>query len=87
MKDLVTTTRSFFKNIFCPGELHNVNIVLEIKCQLLQVTAGLFDALSNNSDVDHPLCEECTDSILELMDHQLRLTENEQSDYREYLQR
>jgi len=51
------------------------------------VTAGLFDALSNNSDIDHPLCEECTDSILELLDHQLRLTENEQTDYREYLQR
>ncbi|XP_059475298.1 beclin-1-like protein [Neocloeon triangulifer] len=52
-----------------------------------KVTAGLFDALSNNSDIDHPLCEECTDSILELLDHQLRLTENEQADYKEYLQR
>lgn len=85
MKALVITIRSFFITKFLSDTLKNTFFCsFEI---LLQVTAGLFDALSNNSDVDHPLCEECTDSILELMDHQLRLTENEQSDYREYLQR
>ncbi|KAG8228117.1 hypothetical protein J437_LFUL000119 [Ladona fulva] len=51
----------------------------------VKVTAGLFDILSNTSDVDHPLCEECTDSLLDLMDQQLRLTEDEWNDYNEYL--
>ncbi|XP_071447356.1 beclin-1-like protein [Hetaerina americana] len=53
----------------------------------VKVTAGLFDILSNTSDVDHPLCEECTDSLLDLMDQQLRLTEDEWNDYNEYLKR
>lgn len=34
----------------------------------LAMTAVLFDAISNNSDVDHPLCEECTDTLLDTMD-------------------
>ena len=31
----------------------------------LKKTAELFDIISNNGDVDHPLCEECTDTLLE----------------------
>jgi hypothetical protein len=65
----------------------NVRFWYGIYVLFLQVTASLFDALSNNSEVDHPLCEECTDSILELMDHQLRLTEDEQKDYSIFLER
>ncbi|XP_034837569.1 beclin-1-like protein [Maniola hyperantus] len=53
----------------------------------LHVKATLFDLLSNNSDVDHPLCDECTDTLLELMDNQLRLTENEWKDYTDYLKK
>lgn len=53
----------------------------------LHVKATLFDCLSNNSDVDHPLCDECTDSLLELMDNQLRMTEAEWKDYSEYLKK
>lgn len=36
--------------------------------QKLAMSATLFDAISNNSDVDHPLCEECTDTLLDTMD-------------------
>lgn len=53
----------------------------------LYLKAALFDTLSNNSDVDHPLCDECTDSLLQLMDHQLRLAEGEWKDYSDYLKK
>lgn len=43
--------------------------------------------LSSNSEVDHPLCEECTDSLLDLLDQQLRLTAEELNDYSSFLKR
>lgn len=52
-----------------------------------QVRASLFDALACNSDIDHPLCDECTDTLLELMEQQLRLAQNEFNDYSEYLRK
>ena len=51
------------------------------------MTADLFDIVSSNSEIDHPLCEECTDTLLELMDQQLRLTEDELNDYSQFLKR
>lgn len=53
----------------------------------LKARADLFDYLSSNSEIDHPLCDECTDTLLELMDHQLKLAENEWNDYNNYLQK
>lgn len=53
----------------------------------IRVTASLFDILSGNSQVDHPLCEECTDALLDLMDQQLKLTEDEWNDYNQFLKR
>ena len=32
----------------------------------MRVTSQLFDLLSDNSSVDHPLCGECTDSLLQV---------------------
>lgn len=49
--------------------------------------ANLFDILSSSSAADHPLCDECTDSLLMLMDQQLRMTEGEWSDYNDYLKK
>lgn len=51
----------------------------------LRVTAELFDVLSGQCEVDHPLCEECTDNLLDLLDHQLRITEDECKDYNNFL--
>ena len=51
----------------------------------LRVTSELFDILSGQSEIDHPLCEECTDNLLDLLDHQLRVTENECKDYQVFL--
>ncbi|XP_029661304.1 beclin-1-like protein isoform X1 [Formica exsecta] len=53
----------------------------------LKVRATLFDILSSSSAADHPLCDECTDSLLLLMDQQLRMTEGEWSDYNQYLKK
>jgi len=51
----------------------------------LRVTNELFDMLSDNSQVDHPLCEECTDSLLENIERQLELAEQEAQEYQDYL--
>lgn len=53
----------------------------------MKVQASLFDTLACNSDIDHPLCDECTDTLQELMEQQLRLTQNELNDYSEYLRK
>merc|ERR1719495_2505910 len=51
----------------------------------IKVTSHLFDMLSDNSSVDHPLCEECTDTLLESMEQQLELAEQDSQEYQEYL--
>lgn len=33
--------------------------------------------MSSNSDLDHPLCEECTDALLDLMDATLSRTQRQ----------
>lgn len=54
---------------------------------ILKKRVDLFDNLSSNSEIDHPLCDECTDSLLELMDQQLKLADKEWNDYNNYLQK
>jgi len=51
----------------------------------LKVTSQLFDMLSDNSSVDHPLCEECTDTLLQSLEQQLELAEQDSQQYQEYL--
>jgi len=60
----------------------------------LKRMADLYDLLSNNgggldgqAQIDHPLCEECTDSLLETMDQQLKCGEDEAQQYQSYLQK
>ncbi|MCJ8738097.1 hypothetical protein PDJAM_G00031520 [Pangasius djambal] len=52
----------------------------------LKVTSDLFDIMSGQSDVDHPLCEECTDTLLDHLDTQLNITENECQNYKKCLE-
>ncbi|XP_050418102.1 beclin-1 [Patella vulgata] len=61
-----------------PGSMDNLS-------HRLKVTACLFDIMSGQSEVDHPLCEECTDSLLDQLDNQLKITEDECRDYRDLL--
>ena len=50
----------------------------------LTVTARLFDLLSSDSDIKHPLCEECADFIIDQMDTKLRSIEEECKIYKEF---
>ncbi|XP_072047384.1 beclin-1-like [Amphiura filiformis] len=52
----------------------------------VKVASNLFDVMSGHSDIDHPLCEECTDSLLNQLDQQLKITEDECKHYRESLE-
>ncbi|XP_061765624.1 beclin-1 isoform X2 [Nerophis ophidion] len=52
----------------------------------LKVTSDLFDIMSGQTDVDHPLCEECTDTLLDNLDTQLNITENECQNYKQCLE-
>lgn len=51
----------------------------------LKVSSVLFDFLSGQSEVDHPLCEDCTDTLLDKLDLQLKQTEDECNDYKDFL--
>ncbi|GAB1296865.1 Beclin-1 [Apodemus speciosus] len=52
----------------------------------LKVTGDLFDIMSGQTDVDHPLCEECTDTLLDQLDTQLNVTEHECQNYKRCLE-
>ncbi|XP_030158442.1 beclin-2 [Lynx canadensis] len=53
-----------------------------------QKTAGdIFDILTGERDVDHALCEDCTDKLLEELDTQLILTETENQNYKHWRKR
>ncbi|XP_026632828.1 beclin-1 isoform X2 [Microtus ochrogaster] len=52
----------------------------------LKVTGDLFDIMSGQTDVDHPLCEECTDTLLDQLDTQLNVTETECQNYKRCLE-
>ena len=51
----------------------------------VRVSTELFDIMSGASDIDHPLCEECTDNLLDLLNDQLVSTENELEGYKNLL--
>ncbi|XP_031617854.1 beclin-1-like protein [Contarinia nasturtii] len=53
----------------------------------LKARANLFDSLQSNSEIDHPLCDECTDTMHELMCQQIKVAEGEWNDYNNYLQK
>lgn len=50
----------------------------------LNVQIQLFDILSDQSDIDHPLCEECADFVIEQMDKQLMILEQDCNEYNEF---
>lgn len=47
----------------------------------LNKTSALFDLISTNTNIDHPLCEECADQLLSQLDSQCKLMQKEQSEY------
>ncbi|XP_076383777.1 beclin-1-like protein [Megalopta genalis] len=53
----------------------------------LKIQENQCDIISSSNSADYPLCNNCTDSLLLLLDQQLRMTEGECSDYNEYLKK
>uniref|UniRef100_A0A2P2HZR8 Beclin-1-like protein n=1 Tax=Hirondellea gigas TaxID=1518452 RepID=A0A2P2HZR8_9CRUS len=51
----------------------------------LKVTSELLDLASTNSNLDHPLCEECTDALLQQVDKQLTFTAAKARSYTQLL--
>lgn len=51
------------------------------------MAAGLFDIVSGNTEINHPLCEECTDTLLDIMDQHLRMIEDDCYHYSLYLEK
>lgn len=57
-----------------------------IDSQRLKVRAELFDKLSNHSDINHPMCTECTDTLIEMVDKKLKQAEEDRVDFERYLE-
>lgn len=51
----------------------------------LQVTSRLFDILTDESGIKHPLCEDCADFLMDQMDNKLEKIEDECKEFRDYL--
>lgn len=49
------------------------------------MAANLFDIVSGNSKVNHPLCDECTDVLMDMMEEELQQAEADYMDYSNYL--
>ncbi|KAF6274421.1 beclin 2 [Rhinolophus ferrumequinum] len=47
-----------------------------------KTTRGIFDILSGEEDLVHPLCQDCTDSLLEQLDTQLTISESDSQHYK-----
>ena len=52
--------------------------------QQVRVTSHLYDVLNRHSDIQHPMCEDCTDKLLDMLDQQLHVTEQEANDFQRY---
>lgn len=51
---------------------------------MFKVKVALFDTISGNSNIDHPLCDECADNLVELLEQQLKITQEDYDDYSNY---
>ncbi|XP_022907353.1 beclin-1-like protein [Onthophagus taurus] len=59
-------------------------VEMETLSHKMRVRAVLFDLVSDNSFIDHPLCDECTDSVLQLLEQQIQLVQTDCEDFTKY---
>lgn len=50
-------------------------------------TSALFDMMSSNTNIDHPLCEECADQLVNQLDTQCKQVEKEYMEYQTLIAR
>lgn len=67
------------------GGLGGLGLGSGIDSQRLKVRSELYDKLSNHSDINHPMCTECTDTLIEMVDKKLRQAEEDRVDFERYL--
>ena len=78
------TTQNWYDNFTPPVDITNKTIHsaasfdkgsdkgnMDSLSNKVRVSTELFDIMSGASDIDHPLCEECTDNLLDLLNDQL----------------
>jgi len=53
----------------------------------LRVNAELMNILSEKTEIDHPLCDECCDTLITLLDSELRFAEEECNQYQQFLRK
>lgn len=66
---------------------NGIEVETESLSQNLRMKAELFDTLTSNSLVNHPVCSDCGDFLLEMMEQQLKMAESEWNDYNNYLKK
>lgn len=66
---------------------NEVEVETESISQNVRMKAELFDNLTSISDINHPVCTDCSDFLLEMMDQQLKVAESEWNDYNNYLKK
>ncbi|XP_037661642.1 beclin-2 [Choloepus didactylus] len=72
------TSRESSNNFTLLGEFVPMGSLSSIQ----KVAGDIFDILTGTKEVDHPLCEECTSTLLEQLDTQLTITEHDNQNYR-----
>ncbi|KAF8923939.1 autophagy protein 6 [Dissophora ornata] len=65
--------------------MDNMNIDRNAKANRLRITGKLFDLMSAKSDIDHPLCHECAEMLLDSLAKQLRDVSKERDCYIDFL--
>ncbi|XP_075399051.1 beclin-2-like [Tenrec ecaudatus] len=64
------------------GKMESIRTLHSVQETIL----GISDLLSGECELDEPLCELCTDRLLERLDRQLKTTEAETRDYKRFLE-
>ncbi|KAF9352309.1 autophagy protein 6 [Mortierella sp. NVP85] len=67
-----------------PGDTMD-SIIDRTKANRLRTTGKLFDLMSAKSDIDHPLCQECAEMLLDSLSKQLRDVSRERDCYIDFL--
>nr|CAG4636920.1 EOG090X048D [Ceriodaphnia reticulata]SVE72865.1 EOG090X048D [Ceriodaphnia reticulata] len=72
---------TFVSHMIVGGNTNNIGHL----SHYVRKSTRLFDLVSSTSDIDHPLCEDCSDSLLSLLEQQLSQAEEECQEYKYFL--
>lgn len=84
-EELITKKSSKEKSLSRKNESGNVADGADALSQQMETTVRLFEILSARSDIDHPICSECTDLLLEGLQKRQASVIRERDAYVEFL--